>query len=176
MTARQPFPKGANAVPNGNHDVSMAKGIIRPHRCVRFFCSRSRSPPKDRKRINRVGGFEAIASHLKNNVAKTPTETLLLNIGNGVFWSGRKETHGIHTRTRQGQYDGFWTGNPVASEVPSLSPGTRSNDPECTSGHPAVLGRWIQRNHTDLFREPTVRLEPTRTCNCRGVSSGALGC
>ena len=26
-----------------------------------------------------------LASHLKNNVAKMPAETLLLNIGNGVF-------------------------------------------------------------------------------------------
>ena len=107
MTARQPFPKGANAVPNGNHDVSMAKGIIRPLRWVRFFLFEVKVTAKRSETVNRVGGFEAIASHLKNNVAKTPTETLLLNIGNGVFWSGRKETHGIHTRTRQGQYDGF---------------------------------------------------------------------
>jgi hypothetical protein len=38
-----------------------------------------------------VGRFEAIASHLKNNVAKTPAETLLLNIGNGVFLFGKME-------------------------------------------------------------------------------------
>jgi hypothetical protein len=38
-----------------------------------------------------VGRFEAIASHLKNNVAKTPAETLLLNIGNGVFYLAEME-------------------------------------------------------------------------------------
>jgi len=27
-----------------------------------------------------------LASHFKNNVAKMPAETLLLNIGNGVFY------------------------------------------------------------------------------------------
>ena len=37
-----------------------------------------------------MGRFEAIASHLKNNVAKTPAETLLLNIGNGFFLFGQK--------------------------------------------------------------------------------------
>jgi hypothetical protein len=39
-----------------------------------------------------VGRFEAIASHLKNNVAKTPEQiTLLLNIGGGVFLFGEME-------------------------------------------------------------------------------------
>jgi hypothetical protein len=44
-----------------------------------------------------VGRFEAIASHLKNNVAKMPAETLL-QIGNGVFClAERGINHGIHT-------------------------------------------------------------------------------
>jgi hypothetical protein len=59
------------------------------------FCFKVKVTSNDQiifqKRINPVGRFEAIASHLKNNVAKTPAETLLLNIGKGVFCLGRKE-------------------------------------------------------------------------------------
>ena len=34
MTARQPFPKGANASPKGTMRSKMANGIIRPHTIV----------------------------------------------------------------------------------------------------------------------------------------------
>jgi len=70
-----------------------------------------------------VGRFEAIASHLKNNVAKMPAETLL-QIGNGVFClAERGINHGIHTGNRNCKFNGLGKGYPVALTVQSLSPG-----------------------------------------------------
>jgi len=43
MTARQPFPKGANA---RIHEVDMTNGKLRPHCKVRFFIFKPRSPPR----------------------------------------------------------------------------------------------------------------------------------
>jgi hypothetical protein len=68
-----------------------------------------------------VGRFEAIASHLKNNVAKMPAGTLLQNIGNGVFLFGRKEiNHGI-TNNGNGKRDKAGTEYPMALTVQSFS-------------------------------------------------------
>ena len=79
MTARQPFPKGANA---RIHEVKDGKRNHQTSPLCEVFCFKVKVTSNDQikiqKRINQVGRFEAIASHPKNNVAKMPAGALLL--------------------------------------------------------------------------------------------------